>query len=76
MEDLVLLLKLKLIFENGYSINWSENVFVVIKCMKRETAVYRIKNLLGQKANGTFYAELFKISAFRRRIYNRKEYRA
>lgn len=48
----------------GYETNWSEELFIVSECIRRNPAVYRIKDLLDEPIQGTFYAqELQKVSA-------------
>lgn len=49
-------------FEQGYIQNWSDEVFVVYKCIKRKPAVYKLKDIEGETLQGTFYPwELQKI---------------
>ena len=48
--------KQKLIFEKGYETNWTEELFVVTECVPRIPPVYRIKDLLDEPSQGTFYA--------------------
>jgi hypothetical protein len=62
--DVVRVSKHKLMFEKGYETNWSEELFVVTECVPRNPPVYRIKDLLEEDIQGTFYAqELQKVSA-------------
>ncbi len=54
--------KTKMTFEKGYRPNWTEEVFVISKCVKRRPPVYRIKDLDGEELEGTFYEkELQKV---------------
>ncbi|XP_072019684.1 uncharacterized protein [Amphiura filiformis] len=60
--DRVRLSKVKMTFEKGYRPNWTEEIFVVSKCVKRNPPVYRIKDLDGEDLEGTFYEkELQKV---------------
>jgi hypothetical protein len=61
--DVVRVSKHKLMFEKGYETNWSEELFIVTECIRRIPPVYRIKDLLDENIQGTFYAqELQKVS--------------
>ena len=61
--DTVRISRKKLTFEKGYETNWTEEIFIVTECVKRQPAVYRIKDLLGEPIEGTFYQhELQKVS--------------
>ena len=55
--DRVRLSKVKTTFEKGYRPNWTEEIFVISKCVKRNPPVYRIKDLEGEELEGTFYEE-------------------
>lgn len=55
--DTVRVSKHKLQFEKGYETNWSEELFVITECIQRHPPVYRIKDLLGEPIQGTFYAQ-------------------
>ncbi|GFX55678.1 putative uncharacterized transposon-derived protein F54H12.3 [Trichonephila clavipes] len=55
--DIVRVLKHKLLFEKGYETNWTEELFVVTECVSRHPPVYRIKDLLEEPIQGTFYAQ-------------------
>lgn len=55
--DLVRISKVKRTFEKGYRANWTEEIFVVSKCVKRNPPVYVLKDLGGEKIEGTFYME-------------------
>lgn len=53
----------KLKFEKGYEQNWSEEVFLIVSVLKRTPLVYRIRDLLGEDIEGTFYGkEVQKVS--------------
>ncbi|GBO09823.1 Putative uncharacterized transposon-derived protein F54H12.3 [Araneus ventricosus] len=55
--DTVRISKAKLTFEKGYETNWTEELFTVSECVKRNPLVYRVKDLLGEDIQGTFYAQ-------------------
>ncbi|CAL1272260.1 unnamed protein product [Larinioides sclopetarius] len=55
--DTVRISKAKLTFEKGYETNWTEELFTVSECVKRDPLVYRVKDLLGENIQGTFYAQ-------------------
>ena len=55
--DYVRVSKHKMTFEKGYETNWSEELFIVMECVARDPPVYRIKDLLDEPIQGTFYAE-------------------
>ncbi|GFY07342.1 uncharacterized protein TNCV_5085271 [Trichonephila clavipes] len=55
--DIVRVSKHKLLFEKGYETNWTEELFVVTECVSRHPPVYRIKDLLEEPIQGTFYAQ-------------------
>lgn len=52
----------KVTFRKGYRSNWSEEVFVIARVIRRKPAVYVLKDLQGELIEGTFYEpELQKI---------------
>lgn len=55
--DTVRVSKHKLNFEKGYLPNWSEEIFIITECVRRDPPVYRIRDLLNEPITGTFYAE-------------------
>ncbi|CAL1298498.1 unnamed protein product [Larinioides sclopetarius] len=55
--DTVRISKAKLTFEEGYETNWTEELFTVSDCVKRDPLVYRLKDLLGEDIQGTFSAQ-------------------
>lgn len=62
--DTVRISKHKLTFEKGYETNWTEELFVVTECIQRDPPVYRIKDLLDESIEGTFYEqELQKVKS-------------
>jgi len=51
-------------FQKGYESNWSEEIFEIVKRFPRHPPVYRIKDMMDEIIEGTFYeAELQKVSA-------------
>jgi hypothetical protein len=55
--DVVRVSKKKLTFEKGYETNWTEELFIITECVKRQIPVYRISDLLGESILGTFYPQ-------------------
>lgn len=55
--DTVRVSKQKLTFEKGYESNWTEEIYIVTECVQRIPVVYRIKDLLDEPIQGTFYAQ-------------------
>ena len=55
VDDLVRISKYKNIFANGYSPNWSEEVFVIKKVKNTVPWTYVINDLNGDEISGTFY---------------------
>lgn len=55
--DTVRVSKQKLTFEKGYETNWTEELFVVTECVPRDPPVYRIRDLLDEPIQGTFYPQ-------------------
>lgn len=55
--DTVRVSKQKLTFEKGYETNWSDELFLITECVQRDPPVYRIKDLLGEPIQGTFYTQ-------------------
>jgi hypothetical protein len=54
----VRLSKFKRHFEKGYLPNWTDEVFVVVKCYRRKTRnVYKVADTDGEEVTGTFYEE-------------------
>ena len=43
------------VFDKGYTPNWTEEVFVIDKVMLTKPVTYHIVDLLGEKAEGSFY---------------------
>ena len=55
--DSVRLSRLKGKFEKGYTPSWTDEIFVVSQHIPRKPfSVYKIKDLLGEELEGTFYA--------------------
>ncbi|MED5363039.1 MAG: chromo domain-containing protein, partial [Bacteroidota bacterium] len=55
--DQVRISKQRRMFKKGYLPSWSEEIFVVSKCILRDPPVYHIKDLLGEDIQGTFYGQ-------------------
>ena len=55
VSDLVRISKCKNIFAEGYTPNWSEEVFVIEKVKNTVPWTYVISHLNGEKVIGTFY---------------------
>lgn len=61
--DKIRITREKATFEKGYESNWSREVFVVSKLLKRNPFRYEIKDLDGETISGTFYeAEMQHVS--------------
>ena len=48
---------LKNTFEKGYTSNWSEQIYVIYDIKSSNVHYYYLKDLNGQKLDGTFYQE-------------------
>ncbi|XP_072046821.1 uncharacterized protein [Amphiura filiformis] len=60
--DKVRISKMKMTFEKGYKPNWTNEIFKISQRLPRTPPVYRIKDLLGEELEGTFYeSEMQKI---------------
>ena len=55
--DHVRISKYKNIFAEGYTPNWSEEVFIINKVQKTVPWTYLINNLNGEKIQGSFYVK-------------------
>ena len=55
--DRVRLSKAKRTFKKGYLPNWTEELFMVMKCIETRPPVYLVKDDHGEMLEGTFYAE-------------------
>lgn len=53
--DWVRITKYKHIFEKGYTINWSEELYKVVRVRKTVPIVYELETELGEQVKGTFY---------------------
>jgi transposase InsO family protein len=53
--DTVRISREKMIFEKGYEKNWSEEIFKIVRVIKRKPIVYRLQDLEGESIEGTFY---------------------
>ena len=60
--DLVRISKAKNIFEQGYKTNWTKEIFVIVKVLKKTLPEYKLQDLKGENILGTFLdIELQKI---------------
>lgn len=68
--DKVRVSKAKFKFEKGYLPNWSEELFTVVKVLKRKPYVYKIEDLNNQLIDGIFYEnELQKVTTSNDDVY-------
>ena len=69
------------VFDNGYTPNWSEEVFAVDKIQYTNPITYKIKDLRGEEIKGSFYEpellkakqDVFRIDKVIRRDYKKKQ---
>ena len=57
ISDKVRVSLLKNTFEKGYTINWSEEIFIIYDIKTSNVHYYYLKDLNGEKLGGTFYQE-------------------
>ena len=55
--DKVRISRMKSTFEKGYLPNWTEQLYIVEKVQETIPVTYKIKNLLGEEIEGSFYEE-------------------
>jgi len=55
--DKVRMSRTKALFEKGYLPNWSEEIYIIEKVQKTNPVTYKIKDLLGEVIEGSFYSE-------------------
>ena len=55
--DRVRISRWKAVFEKGYLPNWSEQLYIVDKVQKTIPVTYKLKDLLGEEIEGSFYEE-------------------
>jgi len=53
--DKVRISRMKAIFEKGYLPNWTEELYVIDKVQKTIPPTYKLKDLLGEEIEGSFY---------------------
>src|SRR5207247_4048206 len=53
--DKVRIGRTKSTFEKGYLPNWSEELYIVVKVQKTIPVTYKLKDLLGEEIEGSFY---------------------
>ena len=57
IDDKVRVSLLKNTFEKGYTSNWSEEIFIIYDIKSPNVHSYHLKDLNGNKIDGTFYQE-------------------
>ena len=57
MNERVRITKYKNIFSEGYTENWSREIFIIDSILKCYPWTYKIKDLNGEKIKGSFYEE-------------------
>jgi len=68
--DHVRISKFRQKFDKGYIPRWTEEIFIIDNIIKRPVVVYTIKDLQGEKIEGTFYKEeLQKVLLEKDKIY-------
>lgn len=55
--DLVRIYRYKLVFDKGFTENWSNEIFEITKVIPKAKPVYYIRDLDGDDIKGSFYAE-------------------
>jgi hypothetical protein len=55
--DVVRVSRVKQTFAKGYTPNWTEELFRIIKVMKTRPRAYKLEDLLGAPIKGSFYAQ-------------------
>jgi hypothetical protein len=60
--DRVRLSKAKRTFKKRYLPNWTEELFMVVKCIETRAPVYLVKDDHGEILEGTFYAKNYRKS--------------
>ena len=68
------------VFDNGYTPNWTEEVFVVNVVLPTKPVTYKIVHLMGEEIEGSFYEqelqkttqEIFRIDKVLRRDNKKK----
>ena len=69
------------VFDKGYTPNWSEEVFTVVKIQYTNPITYKLKDLRGEDIQGSFYEpelqeakqDVFRIDKVIRRDYKKKQ---
>ena len=69
------------VFDNGYTPNWTEEVFTVDKIQYTNPITYKLKDLRGEDIQGSFYQpellkaiqDVFRIDKVIRRDYKKKQ---
>ena len=55
--DKVRISRMKAVFEKGYLPNWSEELYIVDKVQRTSPVTYKVKTLLDEKIEGSFYEQ-------------------
>jgi len=55
--DKVRISRMKGVFEKGYLPNWSEELYIVDKVQRTTPVTYKVKTLLGEEIEGSFYEQ-------------------
>ncbi|KAL9989303.1 hypothetical protein ACROYT_G003837 [Oculina patagonica] len=71
----------RIVFDKGYSPNWSEEMFVITKIQHTNPITYKIKDLNDEEIKGSFYEpellkakqDVFRIDKVIRRDYKKKQ---
>ena len=69
------------IFDKGYTLNWTEEIFLVDKIQSTNPITYRLKDLNNEEIQGSFYEpellkakqDVFRIEKVTRRDYKKKQ---
>src|SRR5215469_16257630 len=57
VADKVKISRTKALFEKGYLPNWSEELYIIGKIQRTLPVTYKVKDLLGEEIEGSFYYE-------------------
>ena len=69
------------VFDNGFTPNWTEEIFTVDEILNTSPVTYKLVDLQGEKVTGSFYEpelqktkqETFRIEKIKRRDYKKKQ---
>src|SRR5271170_2088321 len=65
--DKVRISRIKAVFEKGYLPNWSEELYIVHKVKKTRPVTYKLKTLLDEEREGSFYEQ--ELQKSRQEVY-------